>query len=441
MSQNESESRALLSEEDRVQNAVDLLIQEIRADRDGAQEVAALKMLLQQLRAANQHLVLATVKAQVLQEQAEERNRQQDEFLAMLAHELRNPMAPISNAAKLLASVADAHPMLPQIQGIISRQVDHLTRLLDDLLDAARLTTGRVTLQKAVTQLNDILAHAIEVSRPHIEKRRQQLDVRLSKPVMINADAVRLSQVFLNLLINASKYTPVNGCIELSTERQDGSVAVSVKDNGHGIDPELQTRIFDLFIQGPRQLDRSEGGLGIGLSVAKAITELHGGQISVNSGGVGFGSNFLVRLPVATSEEARESPPVLLPLQPAPPTRRILLIDDNADTTMTLKMVLELDGHHVATACDGPTGLAIAKNDIYDVIICDIGLPGMDGFEVVKQLRRQPAKSKTLMIALSGYCQAEDRNRGFGAGFDHYLVKPVSGSALLNAIAACAGAS
>src|SRR3569623_885576 len=389
MSQNESESRALLSEEDRVQTAVDLLIQEIRADRDGAQEVAALKILLQQLRAANQHLVLATVKAQDLQEQAEERNRQQDEFLAMLAHELRNPMAPISNAAKLLASVADAHPMLPQIQGIISRQVDHLPRLLDDLLDAARLTTGRVTLQKAVTQLNDILAHAIE----------------------------------------------------LSTERQDGSVAVSVKDNGHGIDPELQTRIFDLIIQGPRQLDRAEGGLGIGLSVAKAITELHGGQISVYSDGVGFGSNFLVRLPVATSEEARESPPVLLPLQPASPARRILLIDDNADTTMTLKMVLELDGHHVATACDGPTGLAIAKNDIYDVIICDIGLPGMDGCEVVKQLRQQPAKSKTLMIALSGYCQAEDRNRGFGAGFDQYFVKPVSGSALLNAIAACAGAS
>src|SRR3569832_508673 len=215
MSQNESESRALLSEEDRVLFAVDLLIQEIRADRDGAQEVAALKMLLQQLRAANQHLVLATVIAQVQQEQAEERNRQQDEFLAILAHELRNPMAPISNAAKLLASVADAHPMLPQIQGIISRQVDHLTRLLDDLLDAARLTTGRVTLQKAVTQLNDILAHAIEVSRPHIEKRRQQLDVRLSKPVMINADAVRLSLVFFFLLFFVSFFFLVFGCFVL----------------------------------------------------------------------------------------------------------------------------------------------------------------------------------------------------------------------------------
>lgn len=440
MPQNENESRALLSDEDRLQNAVDLLIQELRANRDGAEEVAALKLLLKQLRTANQHLVLATVKAQVLQEQAEERNRQQDEFLAMLAHELRNPMAPISNAAKLLESVIDAHPMLPQIQGIISRQVDHLTRLLDDLLDASRLTTGRVTLQKTVTQLNDILAHAIEVSRPHIEKRRQQLDIRLSKPVMINGDAVRLSQVFLNLLINASKFTPLNGRIELSTERQAGSVVVTVKDNGCGIDPELQTRIFDLFIQGPRQLDRSEGGLGIGLSVAKAITELHGGQITVNSGGAGFGSEFLVRLPLVSSE-TREPPPVVLPLAPASPARRILLIEDNADTAMTLKMILELDGHHVATAFDGPTGLAMAKTDRYDVIICDIGLPGMDGFEVVKQLRQQPAKSETLVIALSGYCQAQDRNRGFDAGFDQYLVKPVSGSALLNAIAAHAGVS
>jgi signal transduction histidine kinase/ActR/RegA family two-component response regulator len=424
-----------LSDEDRLQHAIDKLVAEVRTNGSGSEAAAALKNLVSQLRNANQNLVLAAVKAQVLQEEAETLNRRQNEFLAMLAHELRNPMAPIGNAAKLLERVVAAHPLLPQIQGVISRQVDHMAHLLDDLLDASRITSGKVNLQKSMIALNDVLMHSVEISRPFIEKRQQQLEIEsISGSMLIDGDLDRLAQVFSNLLINASKFTHERGRILLSARRQAESVIVSVKDNGRGIEPELQPVIFDLFMQGPRSLDRSEGGLGIGLSVARGLVDMHDGKISVRSAGQGLGSEFEVTLPLAGARERNQSINPLALKQPAASCKRILLIEDNADANATLKLLLELEGHQVTSALDGLTGLSLAKAHAYDFIICDIGLPGLDGYEVMTQIRQQLDQPRPYAIALSGYGQPEDRARAVDAGFDHYLLKPVKGDFLLHVI-------
>lgn len=436
------ETKAFVADDERLPDAIDNLIRRIRASEESAEEVISLKTLLLQLRTANENLVLATVKAQALQEQADERNRLQNEFLAMLAHELRNPMAPISNAAKLLERIAVAHPLLPQLEGIITRQVNHMARLLDDLLDASRITNGRVTLQLATTSLNDVLKHAIEVSRPYIDKRKQQFLIAPAREsIVLECDAVRLSQVFSNLLINASKFTPEKGRIELRTEREGDMVRVSVADNGCGIAPEIQSRIFDLFTQGPRQSDSAEGsGLGIGLSVAKAIVEMHGGRISVKSSGPGLGSCFEVMLPASGVKKQKpvDAAPVVKPFSAN--CRNILLIEDDADTNATLEMLLALEGHRITSARDGLVGLSMAKIQRYDIIICDIELPGMGGLEVIKHIRNQVG-SKAFAIALSGYCQAEDRARAIDAGFDQYIVKPIKGDHLIHMIETQAAAA
>jgi signal transduction histidine kinase/ActR/RegA family two-component response regulator len=435
------ESRPI-SDDDRLQHAIDKLVVEVRAGRNGADEVAALKSLVSQLRNANQNLVLATVKAQVLQEEAQIANRRQNEFLAMLAHELRNPMAPIGSASSLLEKIVAAHPLLPKIQGVISRQVEHMAHLLDDLLDASRITSGKLTLQKNLIALNDVIMHAVEISRPFIEKRQQQLELEpMLESVLIDGDLDRLSQVFSNLLINASKFTQDRGLIVLRARLQGDTVVVSVKDNGRGIEPELQPYIFDLFTQGPRSLERSEGGLGIGLSVARGLTEMHGGKINVKSDGPGQGSEFEVILPVLKVDPKKQA---VLPEAPetlSTDSRRILLVEDNVDANATLKMLLELDGHQVTAALDGLTGLALAKANPYDVIICDIGLPGIDGYEMIAQVRQQMAQPRPYAIALSGYGQPEDRTRALDAGFDQYVLKPVKGNFLLHIIASCSAAS
>jgi signal transduction histidine kinase/ActR/RegA family two-component response regulator len=430
------ESITTISDEDRLQHAIDKLVAEVRANGSGTAGATALKALVSQLRDANQNLVLAAVKAQVLQEEAETVNRRQNEFLAMLAHELRNPMAPISTAAKLLEKVVAAHPLLPQIQGVISRQVDHMAHLLDDLLDASRISSGKVTLQKRVITLNDVIMHSVEIGRPSIEKRRQQLEIEpVSESILINGDLDRLAQVFSNLLINASKFTHERGHITLSARRQSECAIVSVKDNGRGIDPELQPVIFDLFMQGPRALDRPEGGLGIGLSIARGLVEMHGGRITVRSEGHGLGSEFEITLPILQQDDHEQA--VLPPVHKAASAscRRILLIEDNADANATLKTLLELEGHQVTSALDGLTGLSLAKANPYDIIICDIGLPGLDGYKVMAQVRQQMDQPSPFAIALSGYGQPEDRVRARDAGFDQYLLKPVKGDYLLHVIA------
>jgi signal transduction histidine kinase/ActR/RegA family two-component response regulator len=421
----------------RLKDAIDNLISEVTASNDTQQAITTLENLVSQLRTANQNLVLATVKAQTLRDEAEAVNRRQNEFLAMLAHELRNPLAPISNAATVLERITAAHPLLPKVHNVLSRQVQHMARLLDDLLDASRVSSGKISLQKHAVSLADIIERAVEVSRPLIDKRSQQLTISApSDALIIDGDLVRLAQVFSNLLINASKYTQDEGVIGLTVEQHGEIVSITISDNGIGITPEVQPYIFDLFTQGPRSLARTEGGLGVGLTVAKSIVEMHGGGITVKSDGPGCGSSFRVTLPAhaiapsASTQSARQS---------AQPGRyQILLVEDNLDASDTLKMLLELEGHVVDTAPDGLRGLALATAAHFDFLICDIGLPGIDGFELIAQLQQRRDQPMPRMIALSGYGQPEDRAKALHAGFDEYLVKPVDGQQLLRAVSSLA---
>ncbi|MFC7297755.1 ATP-binding protein [Herminiimonas aquatilis] len=397
------------------------------------QSKQVLEALVVQLREANQHLVLATFGAQDLQAKAESANHRQEEFLSMLAHELRNPLAPIAMAADLLGKIATAHPMLPKLHGIISRQVGHMAHLVDDLLDASRVTTGNITLNRRSLLLAEIIDSAVETSQPFIDKRNQQLSIHIpEEPITINGDLVRLAQAFANLLINATKFTPVDEHIDISVERLADTVKVVIKDNGVGISPDIQPFIFDLFRQGPHSLDRSQGGLGIGLSLVRTVIGMHGGTVSVYSDGLGKGSEFTVELPIST--ELIENDESEAENVDAVYGRRILLIEDNLSANEILSELLSLEGHAVTSAFDGTSGLAMAQENIYDIIVCDIGLPGIDGYEVVKQLRMNTLKAAPLYIAISGYSQQKNRTSAERAGFDHYLVKPVAIATLNNLI-------
>jgi len=389
--------------------------------------------LVSRLREANQSLVIASVRAQDLQDQAEAAIERQKEFLAMLAHELRNPLAPIAMAVGLLQKITPAHPQLPYIQQVIGRQVTHITRLLEDLLDASRVTSGKINLRKSLLLLSDVIHSAVEISQPSFDKKRQLLTVDLpGTPVVIDGDAVRMAQVFSNLLINASKYSSHHQSITLSARLADNAtLAVCVKDQGVGIDPELQPYVFDLFTQAPRTLDRSEGGLGIGLSMVRSLVELHGGTVSVHSEGLGHGSEFTVLLPVTGVDLVPEAAPVAAAQAVRP--CRILLIEDNVDANETLSFCLTAEGHTVASAFDGASGLAMAKDGAYDIVVSDIGLPGMDGYEVLRRLRLLALSPQPACIAMTGYDRKPLSDVGGPPGFDHYLVKPVS-IAVLQAI-------
>ena len=385
--------------------------------------------LVRKLREANENLVVTSLRAQDLQDQAQAVVQRQTEFLSMLAHELRNPLAPISMAADILEKISGAHPQLPRLQQIIARQVTHMKRLLDDLLDASRVSSGKITLKKSHLLLADVVQSAAEISQPMLDSHNQELMIDLPlQPVVIDGDATRLSQVFSNLLINASKYSPPGKSIRLSACcSADGQVAIAIKDQGVGIEPEVQAYIFDLFTQAPRTLDRSEGGLGIGLSMVRALVDLHGGSVRVHSDGLGHGSDFTVLLPLA----AQSDPPETDRAEPAVPAAlprscRILIIEDNADANETLNFCLSVEGHAVASALDGPAGLTMARQGDFDVVLCDIGLPGMDGYEVLRQLRASGVQPVPYCIAMTGYDSQDHRAHADNAGFDTYLVKPVS---------------
>ena len=399
-----------------------------------AREHTLLEAQVEQLREANEHLVMATVSAQSLRDLAEATNRRQTEFLAMLAHELRNPLAPLSMAASLMGSVGGSSPQLAHVAGVVRRQVDHMARLLDDLLDAARISSGKITLSVRPMALAGALDQAVETVMPRVRERGQRLDVALPDEVFtIDGDPVRLTQVFANLLGNASKYTADGGHIALRAWREGEEVVVAVSDNGSGIAPEMLSQVFNLFIQGPRSLARSEGGLGIGLNVVRNRVGMHGGSVTADSPGEGKGSTFTVRLPLSSAA----APVVEMPAGPsaAEGACRILLIEDNVDACDTLRTLLELAGHEVAVAYDGRAGLEAAQARRYDILICDIGLPGMDGLEIMAQLRREPPHGRApFAVALSGYGQGEDRERAFGAGFDRYLVKPAAPDTLLELV-------
>lgn len=390
--------------------------------------------LVSRLREANQRLVIASLRAQDLQDQAEASIERQKEFLAMLAHELRNPLAPIAMAAGMLEKITQAHPQLPYIQQVIDRQVSHMSRLLEDLLDTSRVTSGKITLRKSLLLLTDIVQSAVEISQPFLNKNCQQLIVDLPElPVVVEGDAVRLAQVFSNLVINASKYSAQHQSITLSARQDKGdTLAVCVKDQGVGIEPEIQPFIFDLFTQAPRTPDRPEGGLGIGLSMVRTLVEMHGGTVQVRSAGLGRGSEFIVRLPMP----AEAAPPEASPVVHSDPVRpcRILVIEDNIDANETLSFCLVANGHTVASAFDGPTGLAMVKGGGYDIVVCDIGLPGMDGYEVLRQMRLLQITPEPGYIAMTGYDWQYQDAATHKATFDHYLVKPVSMALLQDVI-------
>ena len=385
--------------------------------------------LVRKLREANENLVVTSLRAQDLQDQAEAAVLRQTEFLSMLAHELRNPLAPIAMAAEILGKISAANPQLlqlPQIQQIIARQITHMKRLLDDLLDASRVSSGKITLKKSPLLLAEVIRSAAEISHPVMISHNQELLIDLPKqPVVIEGDATRLSQVFSNLLINASKYSPTGKSISLSAHQgEDGQIVVCIKDQGVGIEPEVQAYIFDMFTQAPRTLDRSEGGLGIGLSMVRTLVELHGGSVQVHSDGLGHGSEFTVVLPQVAKPHRPKSDRAIASL----PARlcQILIIEDNVDANETLNFCLSCEGHKVASAFDGPAGLAMARKGSFDVVMCDIGLPGMDGYEVLRQLKVSDVHPVPYCIAMTGYDSLDHRAHADDAGFDSYLVKPVS---------------
>jgi signal transduction histidine kinase len=349
--------------------------------------------------------------------------RAQDAFLAVLSHELRNPLAPIRLATQLIRLQPGLTPAIERATGTVERQVKHLTRLLDDLLDASRITRGQIELRKSSVDLASVVAGAFEASRELIEARKHAVSVSLpAEPIRLEGDPVRLEQIITNLLNNAAKYTPPEGHITLTGYREDRDVVVRVRDTGIGISPELAPRVFDLFTQGDHSLARSEGGLGIGLTVVRSLVKLHGGSVTVAPGSDGRGSEFVVRLPVGALSEPHPTPP---PKKPPIPPRRILVIEDNPDTRETLQEALTLKGHCVDVAEDGFRGVELARSRRPEIVLVDIGLPGLTGYEVGKRLRAMLAR-EVVLIAVTGYGRPEDRRRTHEAGFDAHLVKPVS---------------
>jgi PAS domain S-box-containing protein len=358
-------------------------------------------------------------------EALEKAEKQTNEFLAMLAHELRNPLAPIRNALQLLAKKPTADPAEIWVREVLQRQTVQMTRLVDDLLDASRVTRSTVSLSKTRLDVHKLVRDAVDASTQWMQLRHHTLAVNLpDEKLEIDADPVRLNQVIQNLLHNAAKFTPNGGRIEIAAAREGEQVVVRVKDNGIGMTPQLLKSAFELFKQGQQGIDRPEGGLGVGLTLAERLVALHGGSIEARSEGLGQGSEFIVRLPI-------EHGPVAVPAKAAEDEgvpalrRRLLVVDDNVDAANALRYLLENDGHEVKVAADGVAGVALAREFKPDVLLLDIGLPRLSGYDIAKEIRNDDALRKVVIIAITGYGQPEDRARALASGFDHYLTKPV----------------
>jgi signal transduction histidine kinase len=357
-------------------------------------------------------------------------DRRKDEFLAVLGHELRNPLAPIRNAVLLLRRLGTADPEVRRSTDLIDRQVQAMSRLVDDLLDVSRIRSGKVKLQREPVDLAAAVARGVETARPLIDARGHELKVALPpEPVRLEADPTRLAQVIGNLLTNAAKYTPEGGHIGLSVERHPGDVVLRVRDDGVGIGADFLPHVFDLFTQDDHSPARSGGGLGIGLTLVKTLVELHGGHVAARSDGPDKGSEFVVWLPAPDRPAPAERRSEWGVRRLAPP-RRVLVVDDNVDAAESLATLLRVERHEVYTAHDGPTALATAEAFRPEVVLLDIGLPQMDGYEVARRLRARAGFEKALLVALTGYGQEEDRRRAAEAGFDAYLVKPADPLAL-----------
>lgn len=367
----------------------------------------------------------------------QETDRRKDEFLAMLAHELRNPLAPIRTAVQLLRLQELGEEQQARARVVIERQVDHLVRLIDDLLDVSRITRGMITLHREPVLLASVVARAVETVRPAIDANRHELRVELPDELLtLECDKTRLVQVLANILHNSAKFTDPGGQVWLKVTRQGSQAVITVTDTGIGLPTEAADRIFDLFTQVHDKSERSQGGLGIGLALVRRLTEMHGGTVTARSGGVGCGTEVTVRLPVlaaetivatAASSESKAFPQAL--------RRRVLVADDNRDAAESMGLLLQLAGHEVQIAYDGVEALAAAEAFNPEIVLLDLGMPRMDGFEVARQMRLRPWGRQTLLVAVTGWGQQHDRQRTAEAGFDVHLVKPIGESDLFRIVA------
>jgi signal transduction histidine kinase len=413
--------------------AVERVLKQVRTERQLVESRALARDALRRQR----ELEIEIAQRKRAEEMLKEADRRKDEFLAMLAHELRNPLAPIRNAVQILQLRMPAEETLRQPLEVIDRQARQLAGLVDDLLDVARITRGQINLRKQPLELAEIVAQAVETSRPLVEERRHRLAIHLpNEPIFVEADPTRLAQVILNLLNNAAKYTEEGGDIRLTVERADdgSSVVVRVRDNGMGIAPDMLPKIFEPFMQGERALDRAQGGLGIGLTLVRRLVELHGGTVQAFSEGLGHGSEFVVSLPVIPNTETwRRAGSVGNGQSSANasgsplhvPRWRILIVDDNRDSADSLAILLDMLGHEVQTAYDGETGLHFAEDFSPDIVLLDIGLPRLSGLEAARRIRNDLGLRDAFLIAMTGYGQEEDKRRSREAGFNAHLVKPV----------------
>jgi signal transduction histidine kinase/CheY-like chemotaxis protein len=395
-------------------------------DQFGPDELAFLETICQHVSVTYERLRLVN--------EFKEADRRKDEFLATLAHELRNSIAPVSNAVQVLRLRGPDEPELRWGRDVIERQVDHLTRLIDDLMDISRITLNKLELRKERLELAEIIKGAVESSHPLIEQCGHELTVTLPpQPVYVNGDSVRLAQAFVNLLNNAAKYTERGGRIWLTAEREDGEVVVRVKDTGIGIPPEKLPRLFEMFYQVDRSLELSEGGLGIGLSLVRRLVELHGGRVNAHSTGAGKGSEFTVRLPVLGEgpKPAESQEPGGNGQTKPTAARRILVVDDNRISADSLAKLLRLMGNEVHTAYDGLAGIEATERFRPDVVLLDIGMPKLNGYDACRRIRAEKWGKEIVLIALTGWDQQENKRRAEEARFDAHMVKPVDTSALI----------
>jgi signal transduction histidine kinase/CheY-like chemotaxis protein len=370
-----------------------------------------------------------------------------DQYLAMLAHELRNPLAAITSAIAVLEARLPDDPVLTRTQQAAARQAQHMKRLLDDLLDVSRVTSGRISLEPRTVDLRELVAQAVQSVQPLYGERRHRLDVDLPEaPLLVAGDSDRLIQVISNLLVNAAKYSEPEGQVTVTAEPAGEAVELRVRDRGHGIPQELLPSVFDLFVQSGRGPHRPEGGLGIGLTLVRQLVHLHGGEVEAHSEGEGHGSEFVVRLPAAEADEAEAAEGQAAEgVEPAPDAaaifvgRRILVVEDNRDVASALGAQLESEGHRVRVVEDGESALDWLARETPEVILVDIGLPGIDGFEVARRVRERGVEPRPLLVAVTGYGQGDDLRRSRQSGFDHHLVKPVAAEDLRRVLAAAPG--
>jgi signal transduction histidine kinase/DNA-binding response OmpR family regulator len=395
-----------------------------------SEDLAAIQVVCDQIALATERDQLMNA----LREHADalsDAHRRKDEFLAMLAHELRNPLAPMRYALDMLQA-GEHRDETRALHDVLQRQLSHLSRMVDDLLDVSRITSGKIELELENVSIQHAMLQALETSRPQLDKHSHHVEVELPQTeLVLRADTTRLTQVIANLLNNAARYTDPGGHISIRAHRDGARVVLEVRDDGRGIPGHMLPRVFDLFVQAERTRDRSQGGLGLGLTLVRRLVEMHGGTVSAASEGLDKGSTFTVTLPLAEQAHDVEIAPAKRPSGTFPVVRRsgaltILVVEDNEDSRDLLQLLLEARGHHVDVAADGTSGLAQLLEQRHDVALLDIGLPGVDGYELVRRLREQRPDRSTRLIAITGYGQGEDRARALAAGFDEHLVKPVS---------------